>query len=194
MRKIISVSAILLVLFIIVLGGHHFFVQASNGRQTEGEIVDEDSHFKIIYDGDSKYHYIIYNKENEVVKEDNQYGTIPSISYIDEKTIQILLPAGTDIFTCVYYDTFDDKFSQEYTSPIIVQYGKIAYIDHSKMPYVFVVRDIYDKNIFSKNFSLDLSPSVSPIIEAEFLDEETLFIVYTFGEFFEEASIELNLN
>ena len=87
MRKIISVSAILLVLFIIVLGGHHFSVQASNGRQTEGEIVDEDSHFKIIYDGDSKYHYIIYNKENEVVKEDNQYGTIPSISYIDEKTI-----------------------------------------------------------------------------------------------------------
>ena len=120
------------------------------------------------------------------MKEDDQYGTIPSISHIDTDNLQILLSGGTDTFVCIYYNISNNIFSEQYISPVIVKYGKIAYIDFGKDPFTFIVCDIFNKNIFFKEFELDFSFSVSPIIKAEFLDEYTLSITYLSGEFFEE--------
>lgn len=99
------------------------------------------------------------------------------------------------MFYCTYYDISNDRFSNQYESPIICEYGKIVYLDYNKYTFTLVVRNIYDTNKFLKQFILeDISFAVSPIIKAEFLDENTLNIVYMSGQEFKEKSVVLNLN
>lgn len=195
MRRVMICCIILIALFI-VLASRNYITRYNSFETKYGSgIVDEDRYFKIINQGDANYHYIIYNKDKKIVKEENHYGTPPLISYIDEKTIEILLSAGTDIFFCTYYDIYNDKFSEQYESPIITQYNKIVYLDHNKNPFTLVVSNIYDKKNFLKEFELeDISFVVSPITKAEFLDEYTLRIAYISGERYEERTVILNLN
>lgn len=96
------------------------------------------------------------------------------------------------MFYCTYYDINNDRFSDQYESPIICEYKKIVYLDYNKNPFTLVVRIIYETNKFLKEFILeDISLAVSPIIKAEFLDENTLNIVYMSGQEFKKKAVVL---
>ena len=195
LRKIVTSFIIFIVLFIAIAGRNYYTKNISYDTDINGQIVEEDKYFKIIKQADAEYYYIIYNNDKNIVKEGSHYGPSPVINYIDNGTIEILLQAGTNMFYCTYYDINNDRFSDQYESPIICEYEKIVYFDYNKNPFTLVVRNIYDTNKYLKEFILeDISLAVSPIIKAEFLDENTLNIVYMSGQEFKEKAVVLNLN
>ena len=189
-------SSIIFLVLIIAIGGRNYLTKnKSYDTGIIGQVVEEDKYFKIIKQADAEYYHIIYNNDKKIVKEGSHYGPSPVINYIDNGTIEIMLQAGTNIFYCTYYDINNDRFSDRYESPIICKYEKVDYLDYNKNPFTLVVRNIYETNKFLKEFILeDISLAVSPIIKAEFLDENTLNIVYMSGQEFKEKSVVLNLN
>lgn len=193
-RKRLTNCIIFIVLFIVIAGRNYYTKNISYDTDINGQIVEEDKYFKIIKQADAEYYYIIYNDDKKIVKEGSHYGPSPVINYIDNDTIEIMLQAGTNMFYCTYYDINNDRFSDQYESPIICEYEKIVYLDYNKNPFTLVVRNIYDTNKFLKEFILeDISLAVSPIIKAEFLNENTLNIVYMTGQEFKEKSLVIDL-
>lgn len=184
-----------LVVIIIFHGGNYILTQSQLKEQSQDNdiVLEVDKHFKIVDKGNSIYEYIIYDNESQVVTQDDHFGVIPIITYIEPDIIQILLPAGSNVYYCTYYDIINDKISDQYTSPITTKYGKIAYFDYSKEPYMLIVSDLFSNNSFFREYGLDISSVVSPIIDAYFINERSLYIKYMSGEMQEEKSIVLSL-
>lgn len=163
----------------------------------QNELVAKEENYQITYSVINqekyRYHYKIYNQNGMVVREE-QSDREPIISYIDDNMIEILISAGTDTFFCTYYDISEDRFSEVYQTPIIVEYGKVVYFEIREKVFQIIVRDIFDKNAFYKEFEIpNVSFAAMPIKEAIFLNEDTLLIKYLSGELYKEEEIILDL-
>lgn len=163
----------------------------------QNELLAEEENYQITYsviDQEKyRYHYKIYNQNGMVVREE-QSDREPIISYIDDNMIEILISAGTDTFFCTYYDISEDRFSEVYQTPIIAEYGKVVYFEIREKVFQIIVRDIFDKNAFYKEFEIpNISFAAIPIKEAIFLNEDTLLIKYLSGELYKEEEIILDL-
>jgi len=102
---------ILTMFFIVaILAGECIWLLFDNGEET---IIENEKYFKIIDTGEGRYIYTIYNTDGETVKSGETYRMEPMINYIDQKTIEILISAGTAAFYCVYYDIVNDRFSEQ---------------------------------------------------------------------------------
>lgn len=172
----------------------------NNDNAIEEHVLQEDKHFKIIdntIDTDSGwlYHYIIYDKDGKIVKEEDAHKYYPNITYIDYNILEIRTAAGTGVFFCTYYDIDNDKFSETYESPVIAEIDKIAYLDRwHKNGFTLIVSDIFNENKFYKEFEFDnCFVAASPITDAEFLDDNTLSVTYLSGEYYEDKSVVLDL-
>lgn len=163
----------------------------------QNELVAKEENYQITYSVINqekyRYHYKIYNQNGMVVREE-QSDREPIISYIDDNMIEILISAGTDTFFCTYYDISEDRFSEVYQTPIIAEYGKVVYFEIRETVFQIIVRDIFDKNAFYKEFEIpNVSFAAMPIKEAIFLNEDTLLIKYLSGELYKEEEIILDL-
>lgn len=163
----------------------------------QNELLAKEENYQITYsviDQEKyRYHYKIYNQNGMVVREE-QSDREPIISYIDDNMIEILISAGTDTFFCTYYDISEDRFSEVYQTPIIAEYGKVVYFEIREKVFQIIVRDIFDKNAFYKEFEIpNISFAAIPIKEAIFLNEDTLLIKYLSGELYKEEEIILDL-
>ena len=154
-------------------------------------MIEYDKYFKIIDAGEQRYRYIIYNTDGEEVKGGESYRTEPSISYIDEETIQIHITVGTGTFYCFYYDIVNDRFSGQYDSPVAAKYHKVAYLENIDGETALIIEDIFDKGSYREEFFLDFSSVVAPVLYAGFSGEGTLIITYLSGELCEEKTQEL---
>jgi len=143
------------------------------------ELIAEDKYFKKMYLGNFIYSYAIYNAAGEIVEE--WEGKEARIDYIDDSTIRRQIGAGTNALCTVYYDIVNDRLSETYMNPIAEGYGRVAYLDHKGEEIVLIVKNIFD-NEFYKEISLDFADMFFPVKEAEFWDEETLYIKYHSGE------------
>ena len=113
-----------------------------------------------------------YNSDGKLVKEGNAYRWPPVITYIDGDTIEIHTSAGTNVYFCTYYDILQDRFSESYESPLVAEYGKIAYLDWSVTAgeAVLVVEDLFEENGYHEEYYLDIPKVVSAVTDAIFLD------------------------
>lgn len=174
-------SAILIV--VVLLGGYICCI--SNPKEI---IIENDKYYKIVDMGEEKYFYTIYNTDGKVVKKGESYRIEPLINYINQQTIQIKVITGTDTFFCLYYDTINDRLSEQYDSPIAVKFNKIAFLKHKDRETVLIVKDIYSEKECYKEHLLDFSTVLSPIVFADFIDEDTLLITYMSGDLYEEKT------
>lgn len=163
----------------------------------QNELLAKEENYQITYSVINqekyRYHYKIYNQNGMVVREE-QSDREPIISYIDDNMIEILISAGTDTFFCTYYDISEDRFSEVYQTPIIAEYGKVVYFEIRETVFQIIVRDIFDKNAFYKEFEIpNVSFAAMPIKEAIFLNEDTLLIKYLSEELYKEEEIILDL-
>ena len=159
----------------------------------EGTIIEADKHFTIIDAGEQTYPYTIYNADGEVVKSEVCYRIAPWIHYIDQETIEIHIGVGTETFYCVYYDIINDRFSEQYESPVAAEYHKVAFLDQRDDETVLVIRDMFDEKVFYKEFVRDFAAAVSPITYAVFRYEDTLLITYMASDFFESQKYTTEL-
>lgn len=154
------------------------------------EIIQEDKYFKVLYTGNYTYYYAVYNSEGAIVKEGE--GRQPLINYIDDTVIQIGNSAGTSAMCMTYYDTVNDRLSEVYFNPLAAEYGKVAYLEWGE-EVVLAVKDIFGEDGYYEEFSLELSPMVTPVECVKFLDENRLYISYHSGESMENRDVVLKL-
>lgn len=190
-KKFIFIVALTVVL--ILSGCSDISTQGQTKEQVQESIVQSDKHYKIVDQGDSVYQYTIFDNNSEIVIQSEHFGIIPIIKYIELDMIEVTLQAGSNIYYCTYYDIVNNKISGQFTTPIANGYGKIAYLDYDKKPYILVVCDLFDPDSYYKEFSLDFSPVVAPVLDAEFTDEYSFWIRYESGEDQEEKSVDLSL-
>lgn len=158
-----------------------------------GTVIEDDKHFTIIDAGEQTYPYTIYNADGEAVKSEVCYRIAPWIHYIDQETLEIHIGVGTETFYCVYYDILNDRFSEQYESPVAAEYHKVAFLDHRDDEIVLVVRDMFDEKNYYKEFHRDFAAAVSPVTYAEFKFEDTLLFTYMASDFFETQKYKTEL-
>ncbi len=155
------------------------------GETKEEEILEDDKYFRIIDAGEQTYFYLIYNADGREVKNGVTYRIEPWIHYIDQGTIEIHIGVGTETFYCVYYDTINDRFSEQYESPVAAKYNKVAFLDHREGETVLIIKDMFGEGNCYHEYFLDFAEMISPVVSAEFTDEDTLLITYNSGDFYE---------
>ena len=137
----------------------------SNLKQTQ--IIDSGKYYRIYKENDNQVRYEIYNPEGKIALSEKTDRPI-EINMISDDTIDIGIGMGTGITI-----PNSDKL--------------IAYIEVSKeTPFEnrkVVVQNIFDKNMFYKEFKLNFSNVDTPVIEAEFSkDGACLLLTYLSGE------------
>lgn len=150
------------------------------------EIIDSGDYY-CIYEGDSNsINYEIYNSDGEIVLA----GTTDKpliIDMLNNHIVDIGIGLGTGISIHKYYDVSKNLFSEDYLYVLANSNELIAYIDvpdkQSFEKRRLVVRNLFDKSSFYKEFQLEFSNVDTPIIYAEFSeDSKLLSITYLSGE------------
>lgn len=172
-------------------------VAQDTNKNIEAEIIlQEDPHFTVVDTGGSEYHYTIYNSDGETIKEGTTLGRVPTISYINDRMIQISFFAGTNVFFCTYYDILRDKFSKQYESPLAAEYGRVAYLDRGidAKEAVLVIEDLFVENGFHEEFYLDIPLVIPAVTDAIFLEGHLFCILYRSQDLQEERFSILDLS
>lgn len=156
----------------------------SNLKRTQ--IIDSGKYYRIYKENDNQVRYEIYNPEGKIALSEKTDRPI-EINMISDDTIDIGIGMGTGITIHKYYNANENAFSEEFTNVLTNSDKLIAYIDVSKeTPFEnrkVVVQNIFDKNMFYKEFKLNFSNVDTPVIEAEFSkDGASLLLTYLSGE------------
>ena len=158
---------------------------AKEDETIEETILVNDKYFKVIEIIDAeewKYVYTIYNTDGQEVKKGESYRD-PGIFYVDQETIEISINAGSYVNYCTYYDITNDRFSEQYESPIAADYHRVALLPYNRDgERPLIIKDMFDEGICYQEFSLDFADAIWPVVSAEFKDEDTLLITYNSGE------------
>ena len=158
---------------------------AKEDETIEETILVNDKYFKVIEIIDAeewKYVYTIYNTDGQEVKKGESYRD-PGIFYVDQETIEISINAGSYVNYCTYYDITNDRFSEQYESPIAADYHRVALLPYNRDgERPLIIKDMFDEGNCYQEFFLDFADAIWPVVSAEFKDENTLLITYNSGE------------
>lgn len=194
------------ILIIIILSAcivrYHLNVNSkktSNSRSTYSsnlsDVITKGKQFKITGDNTNrKYHYYIYDKNYKVVDEGDIERMPPTITYVSGNIMKICFHGGTHADYCKYYNAKSNTFSQEYWYPVIEKNSIIVYFDNDKNSKKLIIRDIFNKDKYYKEYYVDYSGAYAQVSDAEFINGDTkLKITYLKGEDFKEVTEVFNL-
>ncbi len=167
----------------------------SNLKQTQ--IIDSGKYYRIYKENDNQVRYEIYNPEGKIALSKKTDRPI-EINTIGDDIIDIGIGMGTGITIHKYYNANENIFSQDFTNVLSVSDKLIAYIDVPKENPLenrkVIVQNIFDKNMFYKEFKLNFSNVDTPVIEAKFSKDGTsLQLTYLSGEDQTQISETLDL-
>lgn len=169
----------------------------ANNESKKTEIIDSGTHFRIYKGNNNQVYYNIYNSEGGIVLSEKTDSPL-EINMINDDIIDIEIGMGTGITIHKYYGVDENIFSQEFTYVLSNQDKLIAYIDVPKeKPFEnrkIIVQNIFDKNLFYKEYQLVFSNVDTPVIEATFSkDGSSLQLTYLSGEDQAQISTMLDL-
>lgn len=170
---------------------------AVNNESEQIEMIDSGKYYRIYKGNINQVCYEIYNTEGELVLSDKTESPL-EINMINDDIVDIEIGMGTGITTHMYYDVGEDIFSQEFQYVLSNLDKLVAYIDVPKEKPLenrkVIVRNMFDKQYFYKEFLLDFSNVDTPVIEAKFLKDGTsLQLTYLSGEEQTQVSTILEL-
>ena len=161
------------------------------------EIIDSGTYYRIYKENSNQVCYDIYNFDGEIVLSEKTDRPL-EINMINDDIVDIKIGMGTGITIHKYYSVGENIFTQEFPYVLSNLDKLIAYIDVSKeKPFEsrkVIVQNIFDKNLFHKEFQLDFSNVDTPVVEAKFSkDGESLQLTYLSGEDQTQISTVLDL-
>ncbi len=178
---------------------YSFCVMPAFSTQNEPEQTEniETGTYYRIYKGDNSYLcYDVYNAEKETVLSEKTDRPL-KISMINDNIIDIEIGMGTGIAIHTYYNVDKNVFSREFSYVLSVSDDLIAYIDVPEENPMnnrkVIVQNIFDKNLFYKEFELDFSDVDTPVVNATF-SEDALQLTYLSGETQTQTAVTLNLS
>ncbi len=157
----------------------------------EENVVQGDRYFKVTYGGDSRYHYILYGRDGNVLKE-GEGKKQPLIAYIDEATIVLKEYGEEGERYTVYYDIENDRLSETYLNPVAAGEGKTAYLDYRGDDTVIVVKNMFDMDYYEE-IPLDFDIENVEFSSAGYITYDTLHVEYIYIETRGQMSQEFDL-
>lgn len=134
---------------------------------------------------DPFYRCELYDNDNILMRDLIIQG-YPWISYVNlsnDSIIEMWLNAGTGTRLTWYYSISDNIFSDTFWSPDLAEKDKLVVFEViDDMPCI-VVQNIFDKEKLYKSVPIpDVSTYYLPVIKAEFIDDNTLEVIYSVNE------------
>jgi len=145
-------------------------------------VISQGKQFKITGDFEHGWHYLIYDKEGNVVDSGSGYRIPPDIKYTSVNIIELRFHGGTYADSCRYYNVDTARFSDYYGNPFLVRDNIIVYFD-AKIG-MLIARDIFDKSVFYKEIKLKSSICLTvPPVSIRLIDNDKRLILTYLDEF-----------
>ena len=167
-----------------------------NSNLGEKEIIDSGKYYRVYKSNITQVCYEIYDTNGKIASSEETDRPL-RINMLNDNIIDIEIGIGTGSTIHKYYDVEKNLFSKDFSYVLTAQNELVAYIDVPKeKPFEnrkVIVQNIFDKNLFCKEFQLDFSQIDTPVIETVFSEDGTsLQLIYFTGE--EQAQISVRLN
>lgn len=148
----------------------------STTEELPTETIESTKYYKIEKLRLTTVRYTVYDSNGSVVLREETDRPL-KISMLNESVLDIRIGMGSGIVVHKYYDTQNNRFSEEYDSVAATSGNLVAYIDCSMEDPMknrrLVIRDIFDKNAFYKTFKPSFAPdNPTPVLSAEFTEGE----------------------
>lgn len=156
-------------------------------HQTEyDEIIDSGKYYCVYKGSITRVYYNIYDKNGNIALSEETERPL-EIKMLNDNVVDIAIGVGTGITIHKYYNVEENIFSQEFSYVLSNLDEMVAYIAVPKEKPMenrkIIVQNIFDRNLFYKEFLLDFSNVDTPVIEANFsTDGEALQLTYLCGE------------
>lgn len=139
------------------------------------------------------YKYTIYNTQGKKIYENDGLNKEPVIEELDDEIISIGTSAGTGLYIVQYYDKLNARVSDVFTNPLDLKGKKVIYFDKNKL----VVQNIFNKSNYYNEIKLNTTDMAVPnnaIKSAEFIDDDTIRVIYFSGTDYKEVTETFHLN
>lgn len=144
-----------------------------------GRLVAQDAYYEI-YDftrhGRSLYEYVIVSADGMAVDHDF-VETLPQLSR-EGSLVRLRIHAVSDLYCCRYYDVSRSERSIWFINPLADNGQLVAYTDRPYDAARVVVQDIFDPNVYYREFERDFKSEYQPVSKAEFTADGNLVISY----------------
>jgi hypothetical protein len=127
-------------------------------------IDDVEESYALIKTANGWCHYI-FNSEKKIVRIANT-TTKPTFWEIDNSLLSIRIDVGGGNTQFQLYDPKDDKFSEVFDYGLYAGEGKVVHLGGDIDNRFIVVRNIFDKNVFYREYSLDFAKVDAPVSHA----------------------------
>lgn len=151
------------------------------------EIIDISDYYKITNNGDFTYSYEIYDKSGNVILTENSCKREPHIEMLSENLLKCMLQYGTGISTQItfFVNVETGVISEDFISVFDEYNGRIAHHLYQNSKHYMIVRDIFDKDDYYKEFEIDddIYAVADAVVSADFSqDGKKLTVIYLAGE------------
>lgn len=162
------------------------------------EIIEEGKNYKITYNGNFTYSYEIRDNSGTVILSDDNAKKTPHITMIDENTAKLTIQKGTGITTAftTYCNITNGSISESFNAVFDECNGKTVYYEYRESKYYIIVRDIFDKDVFYKEFEIDddIYTVANAVVSADFSQDCTMLTVtYLAGTDYKETKTVFNI-
>jgi len=144
---------------------------------------------------EAEYHYYIFNNNGDIMFEETYYR-IPYFSYLGNDILQVQTGGG-NVSQNQYFNTDKNLISPIYYNPSLVENGKIVYMTYEGSKFKLIVRDLFDKSKFYKEYEREFSHIATPysiLISAKFIDSNKLQVTYLAGKDYKKVTEIISLN
>ena len=158
------------------------------------EIIEEGNNYRILENSQSEYFCEVIDNSGKIFAKE-KVSSLPKFKKMNDNILEMNFGSGNAVY-CQYFDVENKLISEVFGASSAVGYGKIAYMDFLNNQLVLIVQNIFDKNVFYKEFHFDFPPIAVPanaVLNAKFLNENTLQITYLKGDDYEETTENIKL-
>ncbi len=159
------------------------FMSACSPKQNtaaKSNILDSGKYYRVYKTGCAEVGYEIFDKNGKTVLSNSTDRPL-KINAVAADIVDISEGFGTGIVTHKYYNAAKNTFSKEFSYVVANQGETAAFIDIDKNEPLknrkLVVCNVFDSDLFYKEFCLDFSAVDTPIIKANFLQNGSALTV-----------------
>lgn len=194
-KKCSSLLLLLLILCAFLLA----FITISNSSSSTAEtsveeIISDEKYYKVILKENRECDYYIYDVNGNIVEEESGITNLLDIKLLNDNVVDVHINEGTSLSEHHYYSIERDSFSKKYEFVMAYSNEKVAYLDGSINDRRLVVQNVFDKTEYDKEFDLNFSTFIQPVVEASFINNDSqLQITYFSGDEEVERTVILDL-
>ncbi len=162
------------------------------------KVLEENKNYTVINNGDFTYTYEIRDAKGTMLLYESQCEREPHIEMLSENLLKCMIQFGTGISTQItfYVNVETGVISEDFISVFDEYNGRTAYHLYQNSKHYMIVRDIFDKDAYYKEFEIkdDIFAIADAVVSAEFSENgKTLDIVYLAGEDYDKTEMSFDI-